>query len=97
MKGERLQHYTKNYRHLKKKAEKGRNRLSQEREHQLIIQYQMISPENKNTCNVIETEKTISRNIYVYKHAGNNNECKKGAGNLKAFGGEKENGAIPLP
>lgn len=94
--GERLQHYTKSYRHLKN-DEQGRNHLSQEREHQLIIQYQMISPENKNTCNIIQTENTVFRNTYVYAHACNSNEWKKEAVNLKAFGEEKENGGIQLP
>jgi hypothetical protein len=41
----RFQLYTKNYRQIQS-AESGRNSLSQGRVHQLVIQYQMVSPEN---------------------------------------------------
>ena len=36
------------------------------RAHWLVIQYQMISPENIHTSNIAKTEQIILRNIFVY-------------------------------
>jgi hypothetical protein len=63
----RPQPYTKSYRQLRD-AEHRRDSLSQGRTHPLLIQYQMVSPENKHTSNIIQTEEFIFRNIYMYLH-----------------------------
>lgn len=55
--------YTKSYKQLRD-AERGRDRLLQGGAHQLVMQYQMASPENMLTINIIQTEKVIIRNIY---------------------------------
>lgn len=55
----RPQPYRKNYEKLKV----GGNSLPQGRVHQLVIQFQMVSPENTHTTNIIMTEKVIFRNI----------------------------------
>lgn len=51
----RVQPYIKNYRQIMN-AENTENSLSQGRVHQLIIQYQMVNPDNTHTINIIETE-----------------------------------------
>ena len=61
----RLQPYTKNYRPLRD-AESGRNSLPQGRAHQLVIQYQMVSLENRHTHNIIQAE----QGVFMYiRHA----------------------------
>lgn len=39
------------------------------RTHQLVIQYEMVSPEKINTRNIIQIEQDISRNVYVYAYS----------------------------
>lgn len=39
------------------------------RTHQLVIQYEMVSPEKINTRNMIQIEQDISRNVYVYAYS----------------------------
>lgn len=51
----RVQPYIKNYRQIMN-AENTENSLSQGRVYQLIIQYQMVNPDNTHTINIIETE-----------------------------------------
>lgn len=72
-------------------AENGRNSPLQGRVQQLVIQHQVISPENIHTINIL-TQKVIFRNIYVYTdtyiHATTNNEKRNHEferGNIKGI------------
>ena len=62
----RPQPYTRNYRD----AESGRNHPPQGRAHQLVIQYQMVSPENIHQGNLTLSEKVALTylGIYMYIH-----------------------------
>lgn len=65
--------YTKDYRQARN-AETGRTSLPSEREYQLIIDYQMFSPENTYKASIIKTEQVIPRNIYItYVYTCNDN------------------------
>lgn len=54
---------TKNHRQLRI-AEGGRNNFLQGKAYQLVFQYQIVSFENRDTNNVIQTERVIFRNVY---------------------------------
>ena len=66
----KLQSYPKNYRNYRRKAGRGRGGPPQGRAHQLVIQYQMVNPENIHTSSIIQTAQVISMNIseYTYMH-----------------------------
>lgn len=51
--------------------ENGRNNLPQGSAYQLVIQYEILSPQSINTSDIIQTEKIILMNIqtYAYAHA----------------------------
>ena len=51
--------YTENYGQLRH-AESGRNSLPQGRARQLVIPYQMVSPENIHARNIIQTEQAVA-------------------------------------
>jgi hypothetical protein len=53
--------HTKNYRQLRN-AESRRNRLPQGKEQQLVIQYQVVSPENMYINNMRQTIHTLNNN-----------------------------------
>ena len=62
------QPYTKNYRQLRN-VESGRHSLPEERAHQLVIQYQMVSPANMHRwVNIIQAEWVIISNIHSQTH-----------------------------
>jgi hypothetical protein len=46
----------------------GTGGLPQEKEHQLVVQCQIISPEYIHTKNIIQTEQIALRNIYDYSY-----------------------------
>jgi hypothetical protein len=50
--------YTKNYRKLRN-AESWRSSLLKRRTHQVVIQHQMVSPENIHTSDILQTEQNI--------------------------------------
>lgn len=61
----------------------GGNSLSQGRVHQMVIQLQMVGPENTHTINIILTEKVTFRNIYVYTYINATTINEKAAMNSK--------------
>jgi hypothetical protein len=61
------QPYTKNNKQFRN-AESRRNNLPQGRSYQLIVQYQIVSPENNIHTSNIQTKEAIFRNIHVYTH-----------------------------
>jgi hypothetical protein len=68
----------------------------------MIIQYQIISPENIHASNILQTEQVIHKNIYVHVHvhetAIKENETmnlKEGKeGYMRGFGGRKGEGKV---
>lgn len=63
----RLQYYTRTSWQLRK-ADSGRNRPLQERAHQLVIQYQMVSPKKMYVNGIVQNEFLMSGNICVYTY-----------------------------
>lgn len=61
----KLQLYTENVRHLRK-AGRRRNKLFQGRAYCLVIQYQLISPENIHASNITKTEQLLFQNIFIF-------------------------------
>lgn len=58
----RSQPYTKNY---LRNIESWRNSLPPKRAQQLVMQYQIISPEKMHTSKITQTEQVIHRNIHI--------------------------------
>lgn len=57
-------------------------RHPQKKSHQVVIQYQIFSPKNIQTYNIIWNENVISMNIYIYMHT----IARKEVMNLKESG-----------
>ena len=98
----RPQPYPKYYRQLRKSGSK-RNSLPQGRAHQLIIQHQIVIPENIHRNNIIQTKQLIFRNIHVCTHtyaynAINAKETmnfrENGEKGIGVFGGTRVKGEI---
>jgi hypothetical protein len=49
----------------------GKNSHDQVKAPRLVIQHQIVSPENLNTNNIIQTKKAIVTNIHVYAFSNN--------------------------
>lgn len=76
----RPQSYIKDYWYLRNVGN-GRDDLSQGKAHQLLVQGQMVSPENEYIVNIIRTRKIKSRIIYVQAYAYMlANDSKRGCG-----------------
>lgn len=66
-KNSRFPPFTKNHKQLRE-AESRRNRLTQERVHQLVIQHQVVRPAIMHSSNIIQKGQVICMNIYVYSY-----------------------------
>jgi hypothetical protein len=63
----RLELSSKNYKRLRK-AQIKKGGFPPERTYHLVVQCQMVSPENIHAKNIIQTQWLIFRSIYVYTH-----------------------------
>lgn len=77
------------------------HKKSMQRAHQLLAQYQMVSPENIHTSNIIWAEQVIFRDICVYTTTLSEKEAKILKKNMEGYketsGGRKGKGEMLSP
>ena len=88
--GEAHKTYMKNYR-LLKNPESRRNSLLQGRAHQLVIQYQIVSTENKHPSDAVQTEQFVFTCLGTHTPI---NEKKNQTNNKPSHEFEREEGGI---
>jgi hypothetical protein len=88
--GEAHKTYMKNYR-LLKNPESRRNSLLQGQAHQLIIQYQIVSTENKHPSDAVQTEQFVFTCLGTHTPI---NEKKNQTNNKPSHEFEREEGGI---